>query len=328
MKRTFALIATLSLLTLTACGGGGGDDGVQPIQPTNPNNNATGGNSSSNSGTSSNGGTKTQIDGYVKDYVMASPATLIAERQQGIINALETTKYQDVLSSDKLNTVSLKTDLGEIKLDLITDGKIHIAEMEDKSKVGHRSMGYAYSRFGYISPTNSRRFYFFHQGEPTPYSNIPKGKATYKGDFFGFDGHAQEYKGTTQFEVDFAERKFTKGEINITEGGKGSIVMTQGFVNLADKTVLSSATNQHVSVVNSGSKENEKNYVLTFTGVAKHNVTAIDKNTGKELHKITGTGQFDGKFYGKNANEMAGSYATGNAAFPNAIHGTFGAKKQ
>ena len=56
MNKLLLALSTASLLALTACGGGGGDDApVQPIQPTNP----TAGNGGSTTGGSTTGGSTT-----------------------------------------------------------------------------------------------------------------------------------------------------------------------------------------------------------------------------------------------------------------------------
>ncbi|MBQ9682248.1 MAG: transferrin-binding protein-like solute binding protein [Neisseriaceae bacterium] len=191
MKRTFALVATLSLLTLTACGGGS-DSPVAVNQPTNSGNPVVNPNQ--------------QLD---YDYVVFKNGTNT--------NA----DHDDGYPQNRLNIMNLDGRNIEILPPNVSGS---IVETYEGSTGIRRTVGgnLSYARYGVISYEKEKKDYSFYQGIPS--ASIPKtGTATYKGGAVAFrPADRAVSKGTSSFNVDFAQ-KTVVGEIDTEKFGKVSL---------------------------------------------------------------------------------------------------------
>lgn len=212
MKNTFALMATLSALTLTACGGGGGSDSPVSVNP------------------QTNGGNNVVPLSY--DYAIFENGERVDE------NNSEPTYPQN-----RLNIMNLDGRNLEILPTGVTGS---IVSLEDKSKGIRKTVGgnLSYARYGIISYDKEKKDYVFYQSIASETSIIPKtGTATYKGYAVAIRPSDREIsKGTSSFNVDFDKKTLT-GEIKTEKFGnfvfnQGEIHKYNNFSLKGDKNLL------------------------------------------------------------------------------------------
>ena len=152
--------------------------------------------------------------------------------------------------------------------------------------------GTAYAKYGFTIDYKTGNFNLFYQGKPTPVAEVPTtGKATYQGYAFALDP-VERNKHITQKERDYGE-------------WKGLSEFTVDF----DKKTLTGTLNGWHSSSQTDPKAvqiNAKIQANTFKGTAN------------------GTGTAEGKFYGANAQNLAGAF---NDKSQN-LQGVFGGNKQ
>ena len=151
--------------------------------------------------------------------------------------------------------------------------------------------GTAYAKYGFTIDYKTGNFNLFYQGKPTPVAEVPTtGKATYQGYAFALD--PVEYNKHITQERDYGE-------------WKGVSEFTADF----DKKTLTGTLRGWHSSSQTDPKAvqiNAKIQANTFQGTAN------------------GTGTAEGKFYGANAQNLAGAF---NDKSQN-LQGVFGANKQ
>lgn len=187
MKRTFALVATLSLLTLTACGGGGSDSPVAVNQPSN------GGSPVVNPSTPTTNG-----------FVVSGKAIKFDNgKQTGTINSEYEKQYLQIKVEDKqFGLVINHTDYH----------KVHTAEYNSSTGEPDEYTGQmqyaAYGAFGY---PNTHTMYVYYIGKHNITKDMPTtGTAVYKGNVVAYRSSDQKvfsnFNEPIDFNVDFGKK--------------------------------------------------------------------------------------------------------------------------
>lgn len=200
MKKTFALMATLSVFTLTACGGGGGSDSPVAVnQPTN------------GSGNTDKPNTPTTTNGFEKGG-----------------KAIQFTNGKQTKEMDSFAGMSLEK-WGMIKIDgkefrLMPDTQIAMYYDPSIADLPIHGGTSGYARFGVMHDIKNKTDYVFYTGQEhiTPINEMPttKDPVQYVGYAFAYRPSDKKTFATygnrdpypVNFKVDFANKKLT-GEI-------------------------------------------------------------------------------------------------------------------
>ena len=320
MKAKLLALAMISAFALSACGGG--DDSPKVNQSTKPaqnggdnNGGATGGGSTGGStgggttgggttgGGTTGGGTTTPDTPFTMEQQKATYSYTMdsAGEPTSIATTPKYAKGNDGANFNKIQingkTFTLPENSGSgssfagdrryVQADEIAGWEYSIAPTQGTS-------GAAYARYGWYRGENPAEIGFFYQGNPTAVSDMPTTgtNVTYKGYAMAVDmaQNAQAIKN--------------KKEPNAFYYGQSSF-----SVDFANKKMTGTLNDWQVK-----------------GGFAAKNEVAITANIKANTFKGTanGTGTAEGKFYGKNAQNLAGAF---NDKSQN-LQGVFGANKQ
>ena len=274
MKNTFALMATLSALTLTACGGGGGSD--SPVSVNQP----------------SNGGNP-----------VVNPSTPTTPTTNGFVVSGKAIKFENGKQTAEIDSYSGTTTPPEYWGLIKIDGKELFYMHDGRGEVGH--YGWApqngewsyhdlgtvgYSRFGVMHDTKNNMEYVFYTGKEfiTPLNEMPvTGTIEYGGyavayrpsDKKTFLTYANKNPYPVNFTVDFANKKLT---------GKIDEIYEQTDKNERIKDIELSAT------INGNTFSGSKNGVSTegiFVGSKAAEMTGLFKDDNNKIQGAFGAKQ-------------------------------------
>ena len=321
MKAKLLALAVISAFALSACASGGNDskpkvdNTTKPAQNSGDNNGgATGGGTTGGSTGGSTGGGSTgggSTGGGSTGGGSTSTETPFTMKQQ-VATFKQTIKNGEPVSMTNTPTYSTSNGDGDNFKKITVNGYTftmldtsgNAALDEDRTIVGQdnnygeyqvipniNNRGTAYAKYGYTIDYKTGNFNLFYQGKPTPVAEVPTtGKATYQGYAFALD--PVEYNKHITQERDYGE-------------WKGVSEFTADFDN---KTLTGTLRGWH-----SSSQTDPKAVQIN---------AKIQANTFQGT--VNGTGTAEGKFYGANAQNLAGAF---NDKSQN-LQGVFGANKQ
>ena len=301
MKAKLLALAVISTFALSACGGGG-DDSPKVNKPVTGGNSATGGASSgggaNSGGGTSSGGTTTNNTPFTMQQ-QSTQWTITLDASHNVTQISETPTYPNEngdANYKKLVIDGMTLDLPDTngnpseEKNRRVEVKASNAYATIAPNINNR--GTAYARYGLAySDKAPAKLVAFYQGEPTPVNQVPStGAATYLGYAIAVD--AAEINKYGQGNTDYGEKY-------------GLSKFTADFANKKLTGTLSDWQNK--------AKQQPKQVKI---------VADIQANTFKGTANNTGTAE--GKFYGANAQNLAGAF---NDKSQN-LQGVFGANKQ
>ena len=317
MKAKLLALAVISAFALSACGGDDKkpkvDNTTKPAQNGGDNNGGATGGGSTGGGTTgggtTGGGTTTPDTPYTMQQQSASytfdtngvgdPIKLVSATPKYETHNGDGANYKTMVIAGK--TITFKDTRGNGQAE---DEHVRRVRDEENSATGFweyviapsnpniTTRGTAYARYGYtvVESNNTAQVKLFYQGNPTPTNEMPTtGGATYKGFAIAIDPN---------------KTVATNGE---GDSFYGLSELNADFANKKLTGTLNDWQNKHSDKVAPKEVQIEADIrANTFKGTAN------------------GTGTAEGKFYGANAQNLAGAF---NDKSQN-LQGVFGANKQ
>ncbi|MBR6027356.1 MAG: transferrin-binding protein-like solute binding protein [Neisseriaceae bacterium] len=298
MYKKLITLSLISAFALSACGGGSDDNGTnQPNNQSKPTNQAQPSSNQADNQPATQTDTPTDTTQAVKSKLTVFKYTLDSDDNPVSIDTT-TTYRSNTHDGDNFDTITINGK--QITLDKTSSNpqarKTHRNLDADGSPDADYTvaLGTSYANYGWYLDDSVNEIALFYQGIATNPSQMPQtGTATYKGYAISLDTK-EMLDGARTDDYENAGQYYGISTLNADFANKK---LTGELNDWQDKNGNPTSAKPTISI-DASIKEN------TFQGKANTN------------------GYTEGKFYGANAEEIAGAFRE------NGLHGVFGAKKQ